>query len=539
MKYSTTFLLAIFFLFQISSFAQNQTMGLFFNTPESFNGYTLFSNNEFSYLIDNCGFKVNKWESEYKAGHGIYLMENGDLLRQGSFPGDFDAGGRGGVFELYDWNGNLKWKYEIANNQQHAHHDIAVLPNGNFLCTIWEKKSEAEAINNGRKYNGEVWSASILEIEILPNNQANIVWKWSVWDHLIQDFDASKLNFGTVANHPELIDLNYIGEGEENFGNWLHLNAISYNEEFDQIAISSRNLSEIYIIDHSTTIAEAATQSGGNSGKGGSILFRYGNPQVYDHGDESDQVLWRQHDINWTPNGSEWSGSFSIFNNKPQENQSSALLFNNPADENGNYNFEPPMGYGDVSIVREFTTLGFYSDILSGVQVLDNNNLLLLEGRSGHLTEIDQNDNVVWEYINPVNRNGGPGIQTGTLQFNLLFRAIRYAPTFIGFEGMNLAPTTPVELLPLPSDCEISETTVNTEELIKSTAKNIKIHGNIIHSRMVVENFTNSNLEVKIYTVSGIENGILLLSSGINEFNIELPQGMYFLNIKNKTLKLI
>ena len=146
---------------------------------------------------------------------------------------------------------------------------------------------------------------------------------------------------------------------------------------------------------------------------------------------------------------------------------------------------------------------------------------------------------MVWEYINPVNRNGGPGIQTGTLQFNLLFRAIRYAPTFIGFEGMNLAPTTPVELLPLPSDCEISETTVNTEELIKSTAKNIKIHGNIIHSRMVVENFTNSNLEVKIYTVSGIENGILLLSSGINEFNIELPQGMYFLNYKNQTLKFI
>ena len=93
--------------------------------------------------------------------------------------------------------------------------------------------------------------------------------------------------------------------------------------------------------------------------------------------------------------------------------------------------------------------------------------------------------------------------------------------------------------MPLPSDCEISETTVNTEELIKSTAKNIKIHGNIIHSRMVVENFTNSNLEVKIYTVSGIENGILLLSSGINEFNIELPQGMYFLNYKNQTLKFI
>ena len=88
MKYSTTLFLAIFFLFQVGSFAQNQTMGLFFNTPESFNGYTLFSNNEFSYLIDNCGFKVNEWESEYKAGHGIYLMENGCLLYTSPSPRD-------------------------------------------------------------------------------------------------------------------------------------------------------------------------------------------------------------------------------------------------------------------------------------------------------------------------------------------------------------------------------------------------------------------------------------------------------------------
>ncbi|MFT5802699.1 MAG: hypothetical protein ACI956_002520 [Nonlabens sp.] len=35
----------------------------------------------------------------------------------------------------------------------------------------------------------------------------------------------------------------------------------------DQIALSVRKMSEVIIIDHSTTTAEAASHNGGNSGK--------------------------------------------------------------------------------------------------------------------------------------------------------------------------------------------------------------------------------------------------------------------------------
>ena len=60
-----------------------QTVGLFLNDTSAFEGYTLFSPTEASatYLINNDGLLVHKWEHAYKPGHGIYLLENGNLLR--------------------------------------------------------------------------------------------------------------------------------------------------------------------------------------------------------------------------------------------------------------------------------------------------------------------------------------------------------------------------------------------------------------------------------------------------------------------------
>ena len=66
-----------------------QTVGLFQNSPEAYNGYTLFSNNEITYLVDNCGDLVHTWESEYLPGFSLYLLENGNLLRTARIPGDF------------------------------------------------------------------------------------------------------------------------------------------------------------------------------------------------------------------------------------------------------------------------------------------------------------------------------------------------------------------------------------------------------------------------------------------------------------------
>ena len=472
--YITVLLTAFTFL---TASAQKQTMGLFVYEDNAFNGYALMSNNEITYLIDNCGLVVNTWESNYKTGHGIYILKNGDLLRAGRLEGNFAAGGVGGIFEIFDWEGNLKWSYTIATESEHAHHDLAPLPNGNFLCTVWEKHSEAEAKEKGRKYNGDMWSTKIYELKpIIGTNQTEVVWEWSAWDHLIQDHDSSKNNYGIIANNPEKIDINYLDADLPSFGNWMHCNAIDYNEKFDQIVISSRFLSEIYVIDHSTTKAEAASGTGGKYGKGGDLLYRYGNPQVYDNGDENDRELRGQHDIRWIPADHKFGGHFSVFNNEFIAGQQSRVqIFRNPADENGFYNFDQDLGFGDDDILYSYTNSTLHSDILSSVQSLPNDNLLILEGRSGLAFEIDENENIVWEYVFPVNRNGGPGIQGGTPQFNSIFKCNKYSPDYEGFFGKELIGTIPIELSPLSNDCfysSIDEKTLGIDlvnSLVQST----------------------------------------------------------------------
>lgn len=119
------------------------------------------------------------------------------------------------------------------------------------------------------------------------------MWEWKFKDHLIQDFDATKLNYGVVENHPELLHLNF---DNGSYDNYTHANGLDYNAALDQIVISARHLSEIFIIDHSTTTVQAAGHTGGNSGKGGDFLWRFGNPQINRNGTAADQKLYLQHD---------------------------------------------------------------------------------------------------------------------------------------------------------------------------------------------------------------------------------------------------
>ena len=457
--------LFIILLFPFYITGQNQTVGLFKYDNSSFDGYTLFSPNENTYLIDNCGKIIHSWQSSYKPGSSVYLLEDGSLLRTCRIPNSiFSGGGSGGRIEKRDWDNNLIWSYDFSNTSYHQHHDIEPMPNGNILVLCWEYKSLIDAILSGRDpsalADNELWPTYIIEVQPQGNNDMNIVWEWHLWDHLVQDFDPAKINYGVIANHPELININsYSGNGKKD---WLHCNSIDYNEELDQIIISSRALSEIYIIDHSTTTAEAATNSGGNSNKGGDILYRWGNPAKYNNGTSADQRLSGQHDAHWIPNGLSDEGKIMIFNNGQNRGYSSVDIINPPINSNGDY-FLTSNTFGPISAEWSYTAQNpsdFYSSYISGAHRLPNGNTLICDGAHGTFFEIDTTGNQVWKYINPI-VNSLPITQGDNIPItnngwaNPTFRCTRYSPNYSAFLGRNLTPGPLIELNPLPSNCKM------------------------------------------------------------------------------------
>ena len=312
-------LLLLLFCFPLLSLAQ-QTVGLFSNQPTSYNGYTLFNSfgSTTTYLIDNCGTKVYEWNSNYSPAASVYLLENGNLLRTNRFDSTtFSFGGSGGGIEILDSSSNVIWQYEVNSDSTLAHHDLEVLPNGNILILAIESISAQEADDYGSTINADRYSEMIIEVD--PST-SQIVWEWHAWDHLIQDIDPSLPSYGIISEHPKRININYAFDGTD--PDWLHANSLDYNSDLDQIIINSPTFNELWIIDHSTTTAEAADSIGGFSGNGGDILYRWGDPQAYNRGDTLDQVFEFQHDAHWIPSGLPDEGKIMIFNNGDQRGYS-------------------------------------------------------------------------------------------------------------------------------------------------------------------------------------------------------------------------
>ena len=388
------------------------------NENNIYNGYTLFTP-EYSthtYLINNAGAVIHSWNCNYIQGMGILLLENGNLVRcdWSTTPNaKFLTGGITGHVGIYAPNGTQVWDFTYSNDQYCLHHDIEVLPNGNFLMSAFEYINKEEAIQNGKDpnqlYMGRLCPDKIIEVRPTGKTTGEIVWEWHAMDHIIQDYDETKDNYGDVKSHPELIDLNY---GKTRY-DWTHINSIDYNEEFDQILLCSRELSEIWIIDHSTSTEEATGHTGGRYGKGGDLLYRWGNPQVYRAGDEEDRQLFYPHDAEWIESDCPGEGNILVFNNKnvledepnPGINEYSTVdEIIPPVDYNGHY-YKIGLAYGPLnptwSYYNEEDPHDFYSTHLSGALRLPNGNTLICEGGKGKFFEVTPEKGIVWEYENP------------------------------------------------------------------------------------------------------------------------------------------
>lgn len=536
MKYYSTIL-----LFLITSIlGAQQTVGLFQNDSLSLNGYTLISNTNASdtYLIDNCGEVVNSWtNSSFRAGPVVYLLDDGSLLKTCKLlSGSLIAGGSGGRLERYDWNDSLIWEYDFDSPTERQHHDINVLPNGNILVLSWDVRTRAEAISAGLDttlHNLEIWSEKVVEITPIGSDSAAIVWEWFLWDHLIQDINSSANNFGNISQNRQLVDINYFNNNSRNT-DYFHANGMDYNPDLDQIIISVRNYDEFWIIDHSTTSAEAATNSGGNTGMGGDILYRWGNPETYQQGTIADKKLFGQHNPNWIPKGYRDEGKIMVFNNGFNDPNliSKVQIIVPPIQPNGTYTYIASTSFDPDTAEWEYE-MPVYVDFVSGAVRLENGNTFITSGPDGHLYELDARDSIVWEYISPLQTGNTIASQGNVVSGNTMFRAYKYSDFSPAFQNRTITPLGPLELNPLPSTCVIypSIATNITEIFIEELQ--IEAYPNPVSDQLTLKKLTNDPIQVSVFDIRGklIWNEMWYHSFQYIDFN-NWPQGTYILTFE-------
>jgi len=364
------------------------------------NGVVLLSDYEYdiAVLVDIDNEIVNQWEipnlikSYLNPDSTLYSfsrVDNNDFLIQ-----------------LIDWDGNHLWTYLLENDVCSLHHEQEILPNGNILCLC------RETIPDGLNvfFDNDLEIDKIIEIEPIGNNEANIIWEWHFYNHLIQDSDADSPEYGDISQNPQLLDINIT----TNYSDYTHINCIDFNPELNQIIMSSRSLNEIYIIDHSTTTSEAIGHSGGIYNMGGDILYRWGNPLNYNRGDVSDKKLFSPHGVNWIENNFPGEGNILLFNNNHSEGSSAVIEFNPPVLSNGFYSLinDGPHGPHDYIWVYQSD---FHSQTHSGAFRQANGNTFITSFQDNRILEVDYGGMIQWEY------NGN---------FVNVHRAIKYAESY-------------------------------------------------------------------------------------------------------------
>lgn len=352
-------------------------------SEDIYDGYTLFApkNSKITYLVDNQGKVINQWESEYHSGANAELLANGHIIRAASVGYDGNPNIHtpfaGGVIEEFDWDGNLVWQYTYNSDKVLQHHFIDVMPNGNVLMIAYEYFTGDEAIAAGRDpqklSDGYLTPDHVAEVKKTGPKSGDIVWQWHAFDHLVQDFDKTKANYGVVADHPEKININYTPPGPFPLGaDWNHSSSASFNEGTNQVVIGVAGFNEVWVIDHNTTTEEA-------KGPKGDLVFRWGNSAAYNV--ESKQNLDSPHNATMQEDG-----TITVVNYGKSKDKFSSIVFIEPSD----------------SITEAKSVVRKYTDgklMFSGFDFLPNGNALIV-GVGGKLIEMTPEGKILWQLFN-------------------------------------------------------------------------------------------------------------------------------------------
>lgn len=370
-------------------------------------------------LIDVSGAIVHTWPSPQPVVQA-YLLPDGSLMRA-TVDSTFGIPGTTGRIERVALDGTVLWSWQAHGPDFVAHHDFVPMPDGNVLLIVWELLTRADAIAAGRDpasaTHAGFYPDALIEVRPTGPTSGEVVWRWRLWDHLIQDFDPAMANFGAVANHPERVDLNYPPVVLID-GDWNHMNGIDYDPVQDWVVVSARQQNEVWIIDHSTTTAEAAGRRGGRRGRGGDLLYRWGDPAAHRAGTAADRQLGLQHDPRFIPPGRPGAGNLTIFNNQWQPNRSAVFEIVLPLDPaGGGFVLGSNGRYGPAAPVWRFDAPLFFSAFVSSAERLPNGNTLVCAGSQGGLFEVDAAGTMVWLH-------GPPGLSLPIFQCHYVQRTL-------------------------------------------------------------------------------------------------------------------
>lgn len=473
------FLAASAFMFTSQALAYNSHYGptelTYYDAAKSAGGYTLFTpfGNSITYLMDMQGNVVKTWPCPegWAIEKFAEFLPNGNLLRRIKLAQNPEH------LQEVDWDNNVVVDIVDTREEYTHHHDFVKIFNkklGEYTylsvatkTVTWAETEQAGADPSLPNHLSKRDSKPDGIVEF--DKYGNIIWEWKIFDHLVQDFDASKDNYGIVAESPGKLDINY-GMGRS--GDWIHINSLDYNPTLGHIVVNNSKDSEVYIIDHDGTFfADKPEQSITTAaGPNGDFLYRFGNPSVFDAGEglsyneheganEGDAQSFFTHDIHWIPEGLPGAGHLLQFDNGSRHVNGSSYSFVqeiNPYDgpmENGVY--MPMMEAGfqtiKVSTNRKVSNQvvwfygakdpnSFFGRHISGAQRLWNGNTAVCAGTWGNFFEVTPDGEVVWEYKNPVARGEiktylKDGDATDT------FRTYRYSSDHPALAGKVLVPS--------------------------------------------------------------------------------------------------
>jgi hypothetical protein len=304
-----------------------------------------------STLVDETGATLKTFNY---GSYSAYLTDSATLIHTATATGLKCGAMNSGKIQEHDWNGTLKWEFTWASSTTMLHHSINIMPNGNVLGVGYEQISGV---------------CQEVIFEYSPAQKA-IVWEWHSKDHLSTDtYNPRKFKSSLIT-------------GSDPY----HINSVAYDAQKDMILFSAHNLHEIYVIDHSTTTAQAASSTGGKYNKGGDILWRWGKAANY--GVTATDTTWFNvvHGANVIPAGLPGSGNFLAYANKNPKTGLAAAYEIQPELADTGFVIDPVSKKFKATLIANIS-LPTGTTNWGNVQRLPNGNTLITHGNTGKVLE--------------------------------------------------------------------------------------------------------------------------------------------------------